>query len=60
MEPEDLEPRKKKPETKNLDAMSTEEMHDYIAQLEEEIVRVRAEIEARTARRGTAEAVFRK
>ncbi|MFN3827110.1 MAG: DUF1192 domain-containing protein [Micavibrio sp.] len=41
---DDLEPRTGKPKPRNLDSLSVEELHDYIADLKSEIVRVEAEI----------------
>ena len=40
MDLEDLEPRNRKPPPKNLDVMSIEALHEYIAELEAEIARV--------------------
>ncbi|MFQ5954180.1 MAG: DUF1192 family protein [Kiloniellales bacterium] len=60
MDIEDLEPEKETPPPKNLADMSIEELEAYIAELEAEIERVRADIEAKQARRGEAEALFRR
>ncbi len=60
MDIEDLEPRSKKPEPKNLEVMSIEALHDYIAEMEEEIARVKTEIAAKEKAREGAESVFNK
>ncbi len=60
MDEEDLLPRSKKPEPRNLEVLSIEALGEYIVELEAEIARVRAEIEAKQAYRSGAEAVFRK
>ena len=44
MDIDDLEPRSKKPQPKNLEKMSVDELEDYLAELEAEAERVRAEI----------------
>jgi uncharacterized small protein (DUF1192 family) len=59
MDPEDLEPRTKKPAPKNLEVMSIEALHDYVAELEAEIARVRAMIAAKEKARAGAETLFR-
>lgn len=60
MEPEDLEPLKKKKEVRNLDPLSIDELKEYIEELEEEIARVEAEIAKKDAVRAGAEAFFKK
>lgn len=60
MDPEDLEPRKKKIDVRNLEPMSVEELTDYIADLEAEIGRVRAAVAAKQAVRQGAEALFKR
>lgn len=42
----------------DLSALSVGDLRDYIGELEREIARVRAEIEAKGAARGGAEALF--
>lgn len=59
MEPDDLEPRKKRPEVKNLEVRSVEALHEYIAELEAEIARARAEIAAKEKARSGAEQIFK-
>lgn len=59
MDPEDLEPRTKKPAPKNLEVMSIEALHDYAAELEAEIARVREMIATKEKARAGAETLFR-
>ena len=56
---DDLEPQRKAPEKPNFETMSIEELHEYIAQLEETIAEVREIITSKTAARGSADAVFK-
>jgi len=60
MDIEDLEPKNKKPEPKNLEVMSIEALGEYIDELEAEIARVRIEIASKEKAREGAEAVFKK
>lgn len=60
MDDEDLAPRKAKPQPKNLDPMSIEELADYIGALKDEIGRVEAEIAKKKKIRDGATALFRK
>lgn len=59
MDLDDLEPRKQKPPPKNLDVMSIEALHEYIAELEAEIARVREAIASKEKARSGANAVFK-
>lgn len=60
MEPEDLEPRTKRPKPKNLEEMSIEALGEYITDLESEIRRARETIAAKEKVRAGAESLFRK
>ena len=60
MDEEDQLPQARKPDLKNLEVMSVEALEDYIAELEGEISRVRAEIAKKESAKSTAESVFRK
>ena len=60
MDIEDLEPRKKKPQPKNLDDMSIEALKEYIAELESEIARTRAAIAQKEKARLGADQFFKK
>ncbi|TVR99447.1 MAG: DUF1192 family protein [Rhodospirillales bacterium] len=59
MEPEDLEPRLRKPDVKNLEVMSIAALQAYIADLETEIARARAEIAAKEKALNSAAGLFR-
>lgn len=60
MDFDDLEPQKKKPAPRDLTPMSVEELGDYIAELEAEILRARDAIKAKQSVRAGADALFRK
>ena len=60
MDEQDLEPREKKPDLKNLEVLSIEALEDYIGELQAEIERVREEIKRKNSARSAAESVFRK
>ncbi len=60
MDPDDLEPRKKPAERRNLDPLSVEELEGYIGDLENEILRARQAIAAKRNVRSGAESLFRK
>lgn len=55
----DLEPRNPPKKPKDLGNLGVAELEAYIAALEAEIVRARAEIGTKLGRRGGAEALFR-
>jgi len=59
MDIEDLEPRKKSVQPKNLDTLSIEELNFYIAELQAEIERARAKIAAKEAHRAGAASLFK-
>ncbi len=59
MDIEELEPQKKKPEPKNLEALGVEELEAYLAELEAETARVRAELESTKAYLTGAQAFFK-
>ena len=60
MDIDELEPRKKEPERKNLEIMSIEALRAYIAELEAEIARTRAVIAAKEKARNGADGFFRR
>ncbi len=60
MDPEDLEPRNRKPPPKNLQLMDIEELEDYIAGMKAEIQRAEAMIKSKQAVRAGADARFKK
>ncbi|MEE8517419.1 MAG: DUF1192 domain-containing protein [Alphaproteobacteria bacterium] len=51
---------KPKPEVRNLEPMSIEELEDYISELKAEIARVEADIKAKKQHHAAADQVFRK
>lgn len=59
MEEDDLVPRNKKPQPKNLAGMSLEALHEYIEELEAEIQRAREMIADKEVARDAADSVFR-
>ncbi len=59
MEIEDLEAKKNKPAPKNLEVLSIEALGEYIAELEQEIDRVRETIAQKQAARAGAETFFK-
>ena len=56
---DDLDPRTKKPKLRNLDALSVEELHDYIEELKAEIVRVEGEIIKKQKHMNAASSLFK-
>lgn len=60
MDEEDLQPSEKTPAPKVLETMSTEELEEYIKEMEGEIARAREMIEAKNKLRNGAESLFRK
>ncbi|MGF1610270.1 MAG: DUF1192 domain-containing protein [Kiloniellales bacterium] len=60
MDPEDLEPRKQKPKPKDLDALGVDELEDYLAELEAEILRVKDKIKGKKAYLSGADALFKR
>jgi uncharacterized small protein (DUF1192 family) len=60
MDEQELEPRRRIPEKKNLEPLGLAELEAYIAELEEEIARVRRDIDGKRRQRSGAEALFRK
>jgi len=59
MEPEDLEPRKKAVAPRELDSLSIEELNAYIDDLEGEIDRVKAKIQAKQAHLADVASLFK-
>ena len=57
---EDLIPRNQPKKPKDLTLLGIAELQEYIAALEAEIVRARAEIAAKQKQRGGAEALFKR
>ncbi len=59
MDPDDLEPRAKAPQKKNLEIMSIEALKAYIDELEAEIARTREAIALKEKARSGADSVFK-
>jgi uncharacterized small protein (DUF1192 family) len=59
-EDDELEPRTKKPQPKNLDPMAVDELRGYIAELKAEIARVEEKIKAKEAHAAAAQMVFKR
>ena len=59
MDLDDLEPRNRPPQKKNLDVMSLDELDDYIAELKAEIARVEQEISKKKEHRDSADSIFK-
>jgi uncharacterized small protein (DUF1192 family) len=57
---EDLEPRKKQPEKRNLQRLSIEELRTYIEELKAEILRVEADIARKQSQFSVADSFFKK
>ena len=60
MDEEDLAPQRQPPKPKDLTLMGVAELGEYIAGLDSEIARARAEIAARLKQRSGAEALFKR
>ena len=57
---DDLDPRQKKPQPKNLDAMNIDDLKEYIAVLKAEIVRVEDKLKAKQSHATAAATLFKK
>ncbi|HEY1259392.1 MAG TPA: DUF1192 domain-containing protein [Stellaceae bacterium] len=60
MDEDDLEPRRRPAQPRDLAPMGVAELETYIAGLEAEIARARAEIAAKLGQRRGAEALFKR
>ena len=60
MDEEDLQPRRKIPQKRDLAPLAIAELEAYIVELEEEIARTRNEIAAKRKQRGGAESLFKR
>jgi uncharacterized small protein (DUF1192 family) len=60
MDPEDLEPRKRKAPPKPLDGMSVAELEEYVAELEAEIARARGVIAGKQSHKSAEDALFKR
>ncbi len=59
MDLDELEPQKKKPTPKDLDALGVEQLEEYLAELEAEAARVRAKLAEKKAYLAGAQAFFK-
>jgi uncharacterized small protein (DUF1192 family) len=59
MDPEDLEPRTKRPKLRDLESMGVTELEDYIAELKSEIERVETRLRAKRAHLSGAAGLFK-
>ncbi len=59
MNPDELEPLSKQPQKKDLEIMSIEALHEYIAELEAEIARAHVAIEGKQGARESADTFFK-
>lgn len=59
MDLDELEPRKQKPQPRNLDVLSIEELNDYIEEMRAEIKRVEEKIAAKKAHMSAAADIFK-
>ena len=57
---DDLDPRQKKPQPKNLDSMNIEDLRDYAAVLKAELQRVDDKIRAKQSHAAAAATLFKK
>ncbi|MGH6954737.1 MAG: DUF1192 domain-containing protein [Alphaproteobacteria bacterium] len=60
MDPEELEPKKAKPQPRNLEVMGVEELDAYVAELAAEIERVKQVIAAKRSHRSGADSLFKR
>lgn len=57
---DDLDPKQKKPQPRNLDAMNIEDLEEYVAVLKTELARVEDKIKAKQSHAATAASLFKK
>ena len=57
---DDLDPRQKKPQPRNLDAMNIEDLREYVAVLKAELQRVEEKIAAKQSHAAAAASLFKK
>jgi uncharacterized small protein (DUF1192 family) len=60
MDTDDLEPRTKKPQKRNLEPLGVAELEAYIGELRDEIARVEADIQRKKKHLSAAEGLFKK
>ena len=57
---DDLDPKQKKAQLRNLDAMNIEDLKEYVAVLKAEVVRVEEKIKAKQSHAAAAASFFKK
>lgn len=57
---DDLDPRQKKTQPKNLDVMNVEDLKEYVVTLKAELERVEAKIKAKQSHAAAAASLFKK
>ena len=57
---DDLDPRQKKTQPKNLDVMNVEDLEEYVVVLKAELERVEAKIKAKQSHATAAASLFKK
>ncbi|HYC64262.1 MAG TPA: DUF1192 domain-containing protein [Reyranellaceae bacterium] len=57
---DDLDPKQKKPQPRNLDSMNVEDLKEYIAVLKAEIARVEDKLKSKQSHAAAADAFFKK
>jgi uncharacterized small protein (DUF1192 family) len=60
MDEEDLLPQRQKPKPRDLTVLGVAQLEEYVAELEGEIIRARAEIAAKRNQRSGAEILFKR
>ncbi|MBV8188115.1 MAG: DUF1192 domain-containing protein [Alphaproteobacteria bacterium] len=57
---DDLDPRQKKPQPRNLDALNIADLEEYAAVLKDELQRVEGKIKAKQSHAAAAASLFKK
>jgi len=57
---DDLDPKQKKPQPKNLDSMNIDDLRGYIAVLKAEVARVEEKLKSKQSHAAAADAFFKK
>ena len=57
---DDLDPKQKKAQPKNLDSMNIEDLREYVAVLKTEIARVEEKLKSKQGHAAAADAFFKK
>lgn len=60
MDLDDLEPQKQKPKPKDLEDLGVEELEDYLAELEAEVLRVKDKITAKKSYKSGVDSLFQR